>query len=71
MLAAVQAGNLGDADRALRSAIAKAPRNWALRRDRAVLLQRLGDVRGAEREMQSALQMNPLLVLPPGFGRVG
>lgn len=65
--AALQMGDVPAAARALVVALRTAPNDWSLHRDRAVLLQRLGDATAARSEMARALALNPKLVLPPGF----
>ena len=60
-------GDLRAARRELRAAILRAPNDWVLRRDDAVVLLALGRRSPARREMRRALALNPRMELPPGF----
>lgn len=65
--AALQRGDLVEAERQITRAVRLAPNDWSLQRDRAVLLQRRGMTVSAAVVMRRALRLNPRLVLPPGF----
>ncbi len=54
---------------AYRRAAERAPDDWAVRRDWAVLLLSVGQRGGAQAQMDRALALNPRLELPPGFVR--
>ena len=62
-------GRLAEASRAFAAAARADPNNWALHRDHAVVLLRLGDRRQARRTMTRALELNPRMRLPPPFER--
>jgi Flp pilus assembly protein TadD len=65
--AALQQGNLPEAERQIARAARLSPNDWSLHRDHAVLLQRLGDRPGARAERRRALRLTPRLDAPPGF----
>jgi Flp pilus assembly protein TadD len=65
--AALQQGNLAEAERQIARAVRLAPNDWSLHRDHAVLLQRLGDRSEARDELRRALRLNPRIDAPPGF----
>jgi len=60
-------GQLRRARRALQQAARRDPNNWALQRDYAIVLLRLGQRAKAKARMRRARALNPLMVLPPGF----
>jgi tetratricopeptide (TPR) repeat protein len=65
--ALVGAGRVPEAEHAFAEAARRAPRDWTLRRDWALVRLSAGDRRGAARQMRLALALNPRLHLPPGF----
>jgi Flp pilus assembly protein TadD len=65
--ALVGAGRAGAAEHAFAEASRRAPSNWTLRRDWALVRMAAGDRAGAARQMRRALALNPRLRLPPGF----
>jgi Flp pilus assembly protein TadD len=65
--ALAELGDLAPAARAYADAARYDPSNWAIRRDWAVTLRRLGDGAGARRQMERALALNPRMELPAGF----
>lgn len=62
-------GNIVGALDAYRRAAERAPDDWSVRRDWAVLLLSVGQRGGAQAQMNRALALNPRLELPPGFAR--
>ena len=56
-----------DALTTFQAAAERTPQDWELRRDWAVLLLSTGNRSGAQRQMNQALELNPMLPLPPGF----
>lgn len=53
--------------KAYRTAVERAPSDWELRRDWAVLLLSVGQRRSAAVQMGRALSLNPRLQIPEGF----
>lgn len=47
----------------------RAPNDWTVRRDLAVALLAIGQRHAAQQQMSRALELNPRLMLPPGFVR--
>jgi Flp pilus assembly protein TadD len=60
-----------EASRVYSLAVHRDPNNWVLHRNWAVVLAALGKRSEASREMAKAVQLNPLLTLPPTFVRKG
>ena len=60
-------GRRAAAARALRRAAQAEPNDWAIHRDRALVLVRLRRLREAHAEMGRALQLNPRMRLPAAF----
>ncbi|UTI62599.1 hypothetical protein NBH00_14650 [Paraconexibacter antarcticus] len=66
-IVALRSGDLAGAQRDIETALRTAPNDWALRRDDAVLLLRLGARSAARAQMRRALALNPRMPLPGGF----
>lgn len=49
------------------AATLRAPNDWVLQRDYAIVLRRLGRREKARARMQRALELNPRMLLPRGF----
>lgn len=64
---ALRLGDLARAQRDIAAALKRAPNDWALHRDDAVLLLRSGDRQGARAQIRRALELNPRMTLPDGF----
>ena len=60
-------GRTGAADRAYAEAAKADPNNWVLHRDWALLLAHAGQTGRARQEMNRALELNPLMEMPPEF----
>lgn len=57
------------AEKAFADAVRMSPNDWSIRRVRAINLLNAGDRRGARRQIERALELNPLMRLPSGFQR--
>jgi tetratricopeptide (TPR) repeat protein len=65
----VALGRDDDARRAFRRSLELDSGNFAVRRDLALTLRRLGAAQAAREEMARALRLNPRMQVPPGFAK--